>query len=113
MAESDKAIHSAQLGAAVQTETFLGMVSTRQMHKLSEPVVHRKDQLTRSLEITRLAAAKVVLDETDINSGHHNSPFQSGQLASAAVTWVPSRESRRTQVIKACESARVLSPRKL
>jgi hypothetical protein len=44
------------------------------MHELSEPVVHRKDQLTRSLEITVLAAAKVGLDETDINSGHHNSP---------------------------------------
>ena len=33
-------VHSTQIGAAVGAETFLGMVSARQVHELPEPVVH-------------------------------------------------------------------------
>jgi hypothetical protein len=80
-----RVIHSAE-SAPRPNRKLPGYGQTRQMHELSEPVVHRKDQLTRSLEITVLAAAKVGLDETDINSGHRNSP-------SNLVSWLvlPSR----------------------
>ena len=37
-------VHSTQIGAAVGAETFLGMVSARQVHEFPEPVVHRKDK---------------------------------------------------------------------
>jgi hypothetical protein len=45
-----------------QTESFPGMV----MHELSEPVVHRKDQFARSLEITGLAALSALQQSLSI-----------------------------------------------